>query len=127
MSSDEGNNSGQDTERLAPRPIYRPPVDPGSRQTFGRPAGQQGSFVADRVRPQKYKDQSEFRPHDKPADPVLEEAFGRPFGGTETLQRHPIDAAALAGEKMVSRTSPRIRGATRPRRRHWGPLRCLKW
>ncbi|OBK15991.1 S1C family serine protease [Mycobacterium asiaticum] len=99
MTSDEGKNSGQDTERLAPRPIYRPPVDPASRQAFGRPAGQQGSFVAERVRPQKFQEQSEFRPHDKPADPVLEEAFGRPFGGTETLQRHPIDASALAGEK----------------------------
>ena len=99
MTSDEGNNSGQDTARLAPRPIYRPPVDPASRQAFGRPAGQQGSFVADRVRPQKFRDQSEFRPHEQPSDPVLAEAFGRPFGGTETLQRHPIDAAALASEK----------------------------
>ncbi|WP_205874199.1 serine protease HtrA [Mycobacterium camsae] len=98
MTSDEGNN-GQDTERLAPRPIYRPPVDPGARQTFGRPPGQQGSFVADRVRPQKFRDQSEFHAHDQPADPVLAEAFGRPFGGTETLQRHPIDSAALAAEK----------------------------
>lgn len=99
MTSDEGNNIGQDTERLAPRPIYRPPVDPSSRQTFGRPAGQQGSFVAERVRPPKYRDQSEFRPHDRPTDPVLADAFGRPFGATETLQRHPIDATALAAEK----------------------------
>jgi S1-C subfamily serine protease len=100
VTSDEGNNSGRDTERLAPRPIYRPPVDPASRHAFGRPAGQQGSFVAERVRPQKFRDQSEFRPHDQPADPVLSEAFGRPFGATtETLQRHPIDASALAAEK----------------------------
>lgn len=97
MTSDQGNNS--DTERLAPRPIYRPPVDPASRNTFGRPSGQRGSFVADRVRPQKFRDQSEFRPQDRPADPVLAEAFSRPFGGTDTLQRHPIDAAALASEK----------------------------
>ncbi|BDB44386.1 MULTISPECIES: serine protease HtrA [Mycobacterium] len=99
MTSDEGNPRGQDTERLAPRPIYRPPVDPSSRQTFGRPFGQQGSFVADRVRPQKFQEQSEFRPHDKPADPVLADAFGRPYGATETLQRHPIDADALEAEK----------------------------
>lgn len=100
MTSDQGNNGGQDGgSRLAPRPISRPPVDPASRQAFGRPSGQQGSFVAERVRPQKYRDQGEFRPHDQPADPVLEEAFGRPFGGTDSLQRHPIDAGALAAEK----------------------------
>ncbi|MCV7196035.1 serine protease HtrA [Mycobacterium angelicum] len=100
MTSDQGNNGGQDGgSRLAPRPISRPPVDPASRQAFGRPSGQQGSFVAERVRPPKYRDQGEFRPHDQPADPVLEEAFSRPFGGTDSLQRHPIDAGALAAEK----------------------------
>ena len=96
MTSDQGNNSGH---RLAPRPISRPPVDPASRQAFGRPDGFQGSFVAERVRPQKYRDQAEFRPSDQPADPVLEEAFSRPFGSAESLQRHPIDAGALAAEK----------------------------
>lgn len=55
--------------------------------------------MAERVRPQEYRDQAEFRPSDQPADPVLEEAFGRPFGSAESLQRHPIDAGALAAEK----------------------------
>jgi hypothetical protein len=55
--------------------------------------------VAERVRPQKYRDQSEFRPQDKPSDPVLEEAFGKPMGAVDTLQRHPIDSSALAAEK----------------------------
>ncbi|CAM4445292.1 putative periplasmic serine endoprotease DegP-like precursor [Mycobacterium basiliense] len=100
MISDQGNNSGQDGgPRLAPRPISRPPVDPASRQAFGRPSGLQGSFVAERVRPEKYRDQSDFSPHDQPADPVLEEAFSRPIGGVDSLQRHPIDAGALADEK----------------------------
>ena len=100
MTSDQGNDSGNNSgNRLAPRPIFRPPVDPGSRQAFGRPAGLQGSFVAERVRPQKYQDQAEFRPHDQPADPVLEEAFSRPVGVGESLQRHPIDAGALAADK----------------------------
>jgi S1-C subfamily serine protease len=58
-----------------------------------------GSFVAERVRPQKYREQAEFRPHDQPADPVLEEAFSRPVGAAESLQRHPIDAGALTAEK----------------------------
>ncbi|HSS23582.1 MAG TPA: trypsin-like peptidase domain-containing protein [Mycobacterium sp.] len=100
MTSDQGNDSGNNGgNRLAPRPISRPPVDPGSRQAFGRPAGLQGSFVAERVRPQKYREQAEFSPHDQSADPVLGEAFSRPVGAAESLQRHPIDAGALAAEK----------------------------
>jgi S1-C subfamily serine protease len=100
VTSDQGNTSGPDGgQRLAPRPVSRPPVDPTSRQAFGRPTGMTGSFVAERVRPQKYRDQAEFRPHEQPADPVLEEAFSRPVGSVDTLQRHPIDAGALEAEK----------------------------
>ena len=101
MTSDhEGNDSGNNGgNRLAPRPASRPPVDPASRQAFGRPAGLQGSFVAERVRPQKYREQADFRPHDQLADPVLQEAFGKPVGVAESLQRHPVDAGALAAEK----------------------------
>ena len=101
MTSDhEGNDSGNNGgNRLAPRPVSRPPVDPASRQAFGRPAGLQGSFVAERVRPQKYREQADFRPHDQLADPVLQEAFGKPVGVAESLQRHPVDAGALAAEK----------------------------
>ncbi len=92
MSSDQDNNGAP---RLAPRPVSRPPVDAASRQAFGRPDGVQGSFVADRVRPSKYRDSGEFSPHTAPADPVLTEAFGRPFAGADSLQRHPADADAL--------------------------------
>jgi S1-C subfamily serine protease len=100
VTSDQGNNIGQDGgNRLAPRPVSRPPVDPASTQAFGRPQGLRGSFVAERVRPQKFREQTDFRPHDQPADPVLGEAFGRPFPGADSLQRHPIDANALAAEK----------------------------
>jgi S1-C subfamily serine protease len=96
----DGINSGNDSgNRLAPRPISRPPVDPASRQAFSRPDGLQGSFVAERVRPPKYRDEAEFRPDDQPADPVLQEAFSRPVGSVDTLQRHPVDAGALAAEK----------------------------
>ena len=103
MTSDHGDDSGNKDSgggsRLAPRPISRPPVDPASRQLFGRPAGLQGSFVAERVRPQKYRDQAEFKPGEQAADPVLQEAFHRPAGTPSSLQRHPIDAGALAAEK----------------------------
>ena len=99
MTSDHGNDSGDGGNRLAPRPISRPPVDPASRQAFSRPDGLQGSFVAERVRPPKYRDEADFRPHDQPADPVLQEAFSQPVGSVDTLQRHPIDTGALAAEK----------------------------
>ena len=95
MSSDQDNNGAP---RLAPRPVSRPPVDAASRQAFSRPDGVQGSFVAERVRPSKYRDSGEFTPHDEPADPVLSEAFGRPFPDADSLQRHPADAGALDGK-----------------------------
>lgn len=96
MSSSQDNNGAP---RLAPRPVSRPPVDPASRQAFGRPDGVQGSFVAERVRPSKFRESGEFTPHAEPADPVLTEAFGRPFPGAESLQRHPADAGALEDGK----------------------------
>ncbi|OCB30465.1 serine protease [Mycobacterium malmoense] len=104
MTSDQGFDQRQDGgknsgNRLAPRPISRPPVDPASRQLFSRPDGLRGSFVAERVRPRKYREQAEFSPHDEPADPVLQEAFSRPVGSPESLQRHPVDAGALEAEK----------------------------
>jgi S1-C subfamily serine protease len=96
VSSDQDNDGAP---RLAPRPVSRPPVDAASRQAFSRPEGVQGSFVAERVRPTKYRDAGEFAPHDEPADPVLSEAFGRPFPGGDSLQRHPTDAGALEDGK----------------------------
>jgi S1-C subfamily serine protease len=92
VSSDQDNNGAP---RLAPRPVSRPQVDAASRQAFSRPDGVQGSFVAERVRPPKYRQAGEFAPHTEPADPVLTEAFGRPFPGADSLQRHPADAGAL--------------------------------
>lgn len=92
MSSDK-DTAG--SHRLAPRPISRPPVDAANRQAFGRPAGVPGSFVPAGTRSKKYRDQGEFTPRDLPPDPVLKEAFGRPFTGAGSLQRHPADAGAL--------------------------------
>ncbi|MBY0443237.1 MAG: trypsin-like peptidase domain-containing protein [Mycobacteriaceae bacterium] len=96
MSFDQDDSGAR---RLAPRPVVRPPVDSASRQAFGRPQGVQGSFVAERLRPQKYQDQSAAMRPGQPADPVLAEAFGRPCPEAESLQRHPVDTGALAGEK----------------------------
>jgi len=100
LSSNQ-DNSGQGASgpRLAPRPISRPPVDDASRQTFSRPNGVEGSFVAENLRPQKFRDGAEFSPRDPNPDPVLGEAFGRPHPGVESLQRHPVDAGALDAER----------------------------
>ncbi len=96
MTSDQDYDQA---DRLAPRPISRPPVDAASRETFSRPQGVRGSFVSDRVRPTKYREQSDYVPRDQPPDQVLAEAFGRPFADAESLQRHPTDAGAIDGEK----------------------------
>lgn len=93
MSSDKDTSGGG--HRLAPRPVSRPAVDPQASRTFGRPRGVDGSFVAEDLRPAKYRAADRFTPADKTADPVLEEAFSRPFPGGDSLQRHPADANAL--------------------------------
>jgi len=82
-------------ERLEPRPVSRPPVDPASRRAFGRPDGVDGSFVG----LDRYSDQGEYTPTDQAPDPVLAEAFGRPYSGGDSLQRHPADAGALDAER----------------------------
>ncbi|OBK87869.1 serine protease [Mycolicibacter heraklionensis] len=92
MSSNNENAGGN---RLAPRPVYRPPVDNASKKAFGRPDGVRGSFTPADVRPKKYREQGEFTPRDLPPDPVLKEAFSRPYGTGPSLQRHPADAGAL--------------------------------
>jgi len=82
-------------ERLEPRPVSRPPVDPASRRAFGRPDGVDGSFVG----LDRYRDQGEYTPKDQAPDPVLAEAFGRPYVVGDSLQRHPSDAGALEAER----------------------------
>ena len=49
-------------ERLEPRPVSRPPVDPAAQRAFGRPDGVNGSFVG----LDKYRDQGEYTPTNQP-------------------------------------------------------------
>ncbi|OMC02060.1 serine protease [Mycobacterium sp. NS-7484] len=92
-NQDQSDESG----RLAPRPVDRPPVDQLSQRTFGRPTGVAGSFQG----AEKYQDQGEYAPKDQPPDPVLAEAFGRPAHSGDSLQRHPTDAGALEAERAA--------------------------
>ena len=80
-------DSGATGRQPAPRPVLkdkRPDIPPVSSETaavFSRPAGVQGSFTTTpSERPQ---------PEVQAPDPVLAEAFGRPSGATDTLQRDP--------------------------------------
>ncbi|MCV7321221.1 serine protease HtrA [Mycolicibacterium confluentis] len=98
MSPNEDSAPGSSGPRLAPRPVTRPPVDDASRRVFGRPDGVEGSFIAENVRSAKFRESDEFQPRDLPPDAVLAQAFGRPYSGAESLQRHPIDAGALEAE-----------------------------
>ncbi|MDQ2638822.1 MAG: serine protease, partial [Actinomycetota bacterium] len=82
-------------ERLEPRPVSRPPVDPAARRAFGRPDGVSGSFIG----LDRYRDQSEYTPRDHTPDPVLAEAFAKPHPGVDSLQRHPADVGALEAER----------------------------
>ena len=81
--------------RLAPRRVARPPVDPAAARVFGRPPGHAGSFG----NAASTGADAEFTPSERSSDPVLAEAFGRPGGAPEALQRHPADAGAIDAEK----------------------------
>ncbi|MGV0717447.1 trypsin-like peptidase domain-containing protein [Mycolicibacterium sp. XJ662] len=89
-------------ERLEPRPVSRPPVDPAARRVFSRPDGVSGSFVGQ----DRYRDQSEFTPKDRTPDPVLAEAFARPHPAVDSLQRHPADVGALEAERAGPGADP---------------------
>lgn len=101
-SNQDKPSEGASGPRLAPRPVSRPPVDAATGRTFSRPAGVEGSFVAEELRPRRFRDSDEFTATSKRPDPVLHEAFGRPYPGGESLQRHPVDAGALEAEKATA-------------------------
>ncbi|APE36712.1 serine protease [Nocardia mangyaensis] len=90
--SDSGDNRGNlrpsDAPTLGPRPVYRPHIDSHTARAFRRPNGQSGSFGPhDPQRPGATPaDQASTQ---RPPDGVLAEAFARPDGSDELLQREP--------------------------------------
>lgn len=78
----EESNGQQHADRVGPRPLYRPQVDPSAEAVFGRPDGVSSAFAPrDGVSP---------RPQPVSAPPEsLSEAFGRPDETAAGLQRPP--------------------------------------
>jgi len=74
--------------RLAPKPIWRPKVDPVQTGAFGRPGGVSGSF-GPRGTP------THVALGAPPVPEYLEDAFGRPSNATDSLGRPPVIPAGL--------------------------------
>ncbi len=83
--------SGADSsppDRLGPRPLRQPPVDPASAAVFGRPAGVDGAFARSSSMNGSHP---QMRSAPPPAD-ALVDAFSRPPElGDVLLQRPPVD------------------------------------
>ncbi|MEV6432911.1 trypsin-like peptidase domain-containing protein [Nocardia sp. NPDC051463] len=96
-AANRGNLRPSDAPVLGPRPVYRPHVDTHTARAFRRPSGQTGSF-AEYTAPQTVSAAPHLGPdmQNRPPDAVLAEAFGRPEGSTELLQRDPDAADATA-------------------------------
>ncbi|MEU7633115.1 trypsin-like peptidase domain-containing protein [Nocardia sp. NPDC049220] len=93
-AADRGNLRPPDAPVLGPRPVYRPHVDTHTARTFRRPSGQSGSFAE----PLPTGPAAPVGPdlQNRPPDAVLAEAFGRPQGSSELLQRDPDAAVGTA-------------------------------
>lgn len=88
-AANRGNLRPSDAPVLGPRPVYRPDIDKHTARAFRRPEGQAGSFApaAAAATPAARHDSTELV--NRPPDAVLAEAFGRPAGSEELLQRDP--------------------------------------
>ncbi|MFI6868611.1 trypsin-like peptidase domain-containing protein [Nocardia sp. NPDC050406] len=87
-AANRGNLRPSDAPTLGPRPVYRPHVDKHTARAFRRPSGQAGSF-GPRPNGSSSARPGEPEVQNRPPDSVLAEAFGRPAGSTEILQRDP--------------------------------------
>ncbi|MGW4530968.1 S1C family serine protease [Nocardia sp. NPDC004340] len=88
-AADRGNLRPSDAPVLGPRPVYRPHVDNHTARAFRRPNGQNGSFAARTAGAAAAAAAGGSEIQNRPPDSVLAEAFGRPEGSSELLQRDP--------------------------------------
>ncbi|MBF6210865.1 trypsin-like peptidase domain-containing protein [Nocardia puris] len=86
-AADRGTLRPPDAPVLGPRPVVRPHIDNHTAHTFRRPSGQSGSFAPRAATPAAPA--APDLPQARPPDAVLAEAFGRPEGSDELLQRDP--------------------------------------
>ncbi|MGN2636101.1 S1C family serine protease [Nocardia takedensis] len=99
-AADRGSLRPSDAPVLGPRPVYRPEVDSHTAGAFARPSGVTGSFAGHPTGGGHGVPPLGPELQHRPPDAVLAEAFGRPAGSTELLQRDPDaadPAAAVAG------------------------------
>src|SRR5512139_1210288 len=88
-----GNGAGSD--RLGPRPLARPQVDPSAAAVFGRPAGVDGAFSPPPGGPASARAAFDAIVATPPPPESLTTAFGRPVGSEGVvLQRPPAQRAA---------------------------------
>ena len=73
--------------RLPPRPLWRPPVSPVEAGTFGRPRGVDGAFGPDAPRVNGAANAAVTTA--PPVPEFLQDAFGRPAGGGDSIGRAP--------------------------------------
>ncbi|MFD3746040.1 S1C family serine protease [Nocardia sp. NPDC058633] len=77
-----------DAPSLGPRPVYRPHIDSHTARAFRRPNGQAGSFAPHDPQRAAAKGAGDGIVQ-RPPDGVLAEAFARPEGSSDLLQREP--------------------------------------
>ena len=87
-----GSRNGR--PQLAPRPLWKPPIDPMQAGAFGRPRGTEGAFAPRQLR-------GPVRLGEPPVPEYLQEAFERP-AGADGLTRPPAlpdpDTAPSSGD-----------------------------
>ncbi|WP_246538056.1 trypsin-like peptidase domain-containing protein [Saccharopolyspora endophytica] len=78
------DSNGHTPDRLQPRPLDRPEVDPSQRNAFARPQGVSGSFD-----PDEHGLAARGIEQAPPPPDALVQAFGRPPQSSDPLQRAP--------------------------------------
>ncbi|MCU1682220.1 MAG: htrA [Amycolatopsis sp.] len=88
-------------DRLAPRPLDKPSVDPVQAATFGRPRGVEGAF--DKLyTPDTGNGRGQVAAARTPPPESLAEAFGRPAGANGVTLERPRDDSGLNGNARLA-------------------------